>query len=108
MVDVSKFRNGRHQYLTKELRIPRADVLPSATTEPAIALRHEGEFGEVKAGQRANLLVLAGNPTKNLSVYHDNGTRHLARAGEFRSGSGRRGAHPGRNRWSRRKFFTPD
>lgn len=56
----------------EKMGIARADVLRSVTTEPAIALRHEGEFGEVQIGQRADFVVLAGDPTKDLSRYHAN------------------------------------
>lgn len=52
--------------------IARADVLRAATSEPAAAMRVEGDFGQIKPGMRADLVLLAGDPLKNLSVFRAN------------------------------------
>jgi DNA-binding GntR family transcriptional regulator/imidazolonepropionase-like amidohydrolase len=54
--------------LHEELRImarngmPVADVLRTATVEPAIAMRREAELGTLEVGKRADLVLLARNP----------------------------------------------
>ncbi|MEQ8690830.1 MAG: amidohydrolase family protein [Pseudomonadales bacterium] len=50
------------------LGIPVADVLRTATLEPARYLRMEGELGEVRPGAIADLVLLAGNPLQDLTV----------------------------------------
>ena len=43
-------------------------MLRSATVVPAAFLGKSKEFGTVAAGQRADLLLVAGNPLENLAV----------------------------------------
>jgi adenine deaminase len=52
--------------------IPRAEVLRAATSEPAAAMRQSSVFGQVKRGMRADLVLLASDPTQNLNAYRDN------------------------------------
>jgi hypothetical protein len=49
--------------------IPRVDVLRAATSEPAAAMRRAGEFGQIKPGMRADLVLLSGDPTRNLAAF---------------------------------------
>ncbi|QDZ06149.1 amidohydrolase family protein [Sphingomonas panacisoli] len=46
-----------------------AEVLRAATVEPARAFRREGEFGLVKAGMRADLVLLPRNPLTDPDAY---------------------------------------
>lgn len=64
--------------LVDEFRLMRgaglspAEVLRSATSEPARAFRHPGEFGQVKPGMRADLVLLPRNPLLDPTVYWSN------------------------------------
>ncbi|MEZ5843129.1 MAG: amidohydrolase family protein [Hyphomicrobiaceae bacterium] len=53
------------------------EIIRSATTVGAKVIRREGQLGCVKAGAWADLLVVDGNPLKDLSVLDGQG-RHLA------------------------------
>jgi hypothetical protein len=52
--------------------IPRAEVLRSATSEPAMALHRAGEFGSIATGMRADLVLLGADPMQDLRAYRDN------------------------------------
>ena len=58
--------------LHEELRIMHSvgmspyEALQTATTEAAKAMRRESKFGTIAVGQRADLIVLAGNPLADL------------------------------------------
>ncbi len=61
------------------------EVIRSATSIAARVLRHEGKLGCLKAGAFADLLVVAGNPLKDLSVLEGQG-KHMPvimKAGRF-------------------------
>ena len=53
------------------------EVLKSATTTNAALLNRAGELGTVRAGALADLLVVRGNPVRNLKLLQGQG-RHLA------------------------------
>jgi imidazolonepropionase-like amidohydrolase len=44
------------------------EVIRSATIVPAAFLGKSGEFGRIAVGQRADLLLISGNPLVNLAV----------------------------------------
>ncbi len=44
------------------------EVIQSATVAPAAFLGKTGEFGTIAVGQRADLLLVSGNPLENLAV----------------------------------------
>src|SRR5262249_51714635 len=50
--------------------ISRADVIRAATTEPAAAMRRN-DFGQIKPGMRADLVLLRADPSKDLHAYRD-------------------------------------
>jgi hypothetical protein len=58
--------------LMQQYGIAKADVLRAATSEPAVAMRQRADFGRISPGMRADLVLLAGDPTKDLSVFHAN------------------------------------
>lgn len=61
------------------------DIVRSATTIGARLLRREGQLGCLKAGAWADMLVVDGNPLKNLSLLEHQG-RHLSaivKGGQF-------------------------
>ena len=61
------------------------EIIRSATTIAAKVLRKEGELGCLKPGAFADLLLIDGDPTKNLELFGDQG-RHMAaimKAGRF-------------------------
>ena len=48
------------------VRLSRYDAIRTATVDAAEFLREPGEFGVVRAGARADLLLVAGNPLEDL------------------------------------------
>jgi hypothetical protein len=57
--------------LMRQFGIPPADVLRAATSEPATAMRHN-DFGQVRRGLRADLVLLDSDPTRDLDAYYHN------------------------------------
>jgi hypothetical protein len=57
--------------LMRQFGIPPADVLRAATSEPAAAMRRN-DFGQVRHGLRADLVLLGSDPTENLDAYFHN------------------------------------
>ena len=53
------------------------EIIRSATTIGARVLRMEGKLGCLKPGAFADLIVIDGNPLKNLALFQDQG-RHLS------------------------------
>jgi len=53
------------------------EIIRSATTIGARILRQEGKLGTLKAGACADLLLIDGDPLKNLALFQEQG-RHLA------------------------------
>ena len=45
------------------------ETLRAATSEPAKAMRDDGAFGEIKTGERADLVLLDADPTKDTAAY---------------------------------------
>jgi len=71
----------RYQLGEFELRaevVPAAELIRSATCTAAEAFLRAGEFGVVKPGARADLLVLDGNPLDDIKVLTDPDRRLLA------------------------------
>ena len=75
---------------TVEFRIrgevmPAIDVIRSATLTGAEVVRQEGKLGTIQPGAHADLLVVDGNPLKDLGLFKDGGP-HLSaimKAGKF-------------------------
>jgi imidazolonepropionase-like amidohydrolase len=67
---------SREFLLRSEVMKP-IDIVRSATTIGARVIRQEGRLGCIKAGAMADLLVVDGNPLKDLGLFQDQG-RHLA------------------------------
>jgi imidazolonepropionase-like amidohydrolase len=70
-----------HEQQSRELLIraeaePAADVLRAATIVNARILGREGELGEIVPGALADLLVVDGDPLRDLSLLQDQG-KHL-------------------------------
>ena len=53
------------------------EIIRQATTVGAQVIRQEGRLGCVKPGAFADLLVIDGNPLKNLGLFQDQG-KHIA------------------------------
>lgn len=58
--------------LLRDAGLSPAEVLRSATSEPARAFRRPREFGKVKPGMRADLALLPRNPLVDPTVYRSN------------------------------------
>ncbi len=67
---------SREFALRREVVSPR-EIIRSATTIGAQVLRQEGKLGCIKAGAFADLLVVDGNPLKDLSLMEGQG-KHLS------------------------------
>jgi imidazolonepropionase-like amidohydrolase len=79
-----------HKYQSMEFSIrarvlPAKEIIASATTVGAKLCRLEGEIGALKAGASADLLVVDGDPLKDITVLEQNGARLKAimRGGRF-------------------------
>jgi imidazolonepropionase-like amidohydrolase len=67
-----------HRYQSEEFTIrgrviPAIEVIRSATTVAAELIRMPGKLGIVEAGAIADLIVVDGNPVKNLALFLDQG-----------------------------------
>ncbi len=49
-----------------------AEIVRAATSEPAVAIRREEEFGRIAPGQRADLVLLSANPLADVGAYQAN------------------------------------
>jgi imidazolonepropionase-like amidohydrolase len=58
----------REMELLQDAGMPPIDVLSSATSIPAKMMGTDHLIGTVEVGKQADLIVVGGNPTKNLSV----------------------------------------
>ncbi len=67
---------SREFLLRREVLSP-LDIIRSATTIGAKVLRMEGKLGTLKAGAFADLLLVDGDPLKDLDVFQGQG-QHLA------------------------------
>ena len=68
-------RQGREFALRGEVS-PAIDVLRSATSVNAEILQKPGELGCVAEGALADLIVIDGNPLKNLGLFPDRSSCH--------------------------------
>jgi imidazolonepropionase-like amidohydrolase len=71
-----------HQHQSREFSIRAEiqkpiDVIRAATLNAAELFRRIGEIGEIVAGARADLLVVEGDPLRDLNLLQDQG-RHMA------------------------------
>ena len=72
-----------HRHQNEEFRIlsevqPTIDAIRSATVNAAALLEREGDLGEIVAGALADLLVLDGDPLRDISVLADSADHLLA------------------------------
>ena len=65
------------EFLLRAEVLPAIDIIRSATTIGAQVLRQEGRLGTLKAGAFADLIVVDGDPLKDLGLFQDQG-RHLS------------------------------
>ena len=75
---------SREFTLRREVVAP-IEIIRSATTIAAQILRHEGKVGTLAPGAFADLLVVDGDPLKDLALLEDQG-KHLSvimKAGKF-------------------------
>jgi imidazolonepropionase-like amidohydrolase len=73
------------EFLIRREVLPSAEILKSATSVNARILQQEGRLGAIAAGALADLLVVDGNPLKDLGLLQDQGA-HLSvimKNGEF-------------------------
>ncbi|HYD73112.1 MAG TPA: amidohydrolase family protein [Candidatus Binatia bacterium] len=70
--NIAGFAAHDEMLMMREEGIADADIVRAASFEAAAALREEREFGAVRAGQRADLLLLAANPLQDVAAYAEN------------------------------------
>jgi imidazolonepropionase-like amidohydrolase len=58
--------------LLQDAGLSPAEALRAATIEPARALRQPEEFGQVKRGMRADIVLLDANPLSDVAAYRSN------------------------------------
>src|SRR5918993_825675 len=61
-------RHQSDEFILRGEVLPSIDVIRSATINAAQVVKHEGKLGVVKAGAYADLIVVDGDPLKDLSV----------------------------------------
>ncbi len=64
-----------NEFLIRSQIISPQDVIRSATLVNAEILRQTGKLGELVPGAHADLLVVDGNPYKDMSVFLNDGAR---------------------------------
>src|SRR2546428_2219223 len=65
------------EFLIRSEVLSPLEIIRSATTIGAQIIRQEGKLGTLKAGAFADLLLIDGDPLKNLGVFQEQG-KHLA------------------------------
>jgi len=77
------------EFLIRSEVLSPLEIIRSATTVGARIVRQEGKIGTLKAGAYADLILIDGNPLKNLGLFQDQG-KHLAaimKGGKFHKNS---------------------
>ena len=69
---VSGFALIEELHLLQDAGLSAVDALRSATTEAASAMREPAEFGQVREGLRADLLLLDSNPLEDVVAFRQN------------------------------------
>ena len=69
---VMGFALVEEMHLLQEAGLSPAEALRAATVEPARALRQPDEFGQVKRGMRADIVLLDENPLSDVAAYRRN------------------------------------
>jgi imidazolonepropionase-like amidohydrolase len=78
-------RHQSDEFILRGQRLPAIEVIRSATVNAAKVLRREGKLGVIAAGAHADLIVINGDPLKDLSLLTGQG-RHMPvimKAGRF-------------------------
>jgi imidazolonepropionase-like amidohydrolase len=65
------------EFILRRDAVSPIEIIRSATTVGAKVLRHEGKLGTLKAGAFADLILVDGDPLKDLGLLQDQG-RHLS------------------------------
>jgi imidazolonepropionase-like amidohydrolase len=65
------------EFLLRREVVEPIEIVRSATTIGAKVLRQEGKLGTLKAGAFADLILVDGDPLKDLGLFQDQG-RHLS------------------------------
>ncbi|GGF14112.1 peptidase M38 [Aliidongia dinghuensis] len=73
------------EFLIRSEVMPATEVIQSATVVNARLLQREGQLGELVPGAYADLLVVDGDPTRDLSLFQDQGAHipAIMKAGRF-------------------------
>lgn len=70
--NIAGFATLDEMALLHQLGLSNAEVVRAATSEPAIAMRRQDEFGRIAPGLRADLVLLAANPLESVDAYQSN------------------------------------
>lgn len=70
-VDIFPGDNAKEMLRLREIGMKNGEILRSATSVAAEALRIDDSVGQVKAGLKANLVVVDGNPLDNIETMLD-------------------------------------
>ncbi len=70
--NIAGFAAHDEMQIMRDEGIADIDIVRAATTEAAAALHEEREFGAIRAGMRADLVLLAANPLQDVAAYANN------------------------------------
>ena len=70
--NIAGFATLDEMQLLHRLGLSNAEIVRAATSESAVALRRQDEFGRIAPGQRADLVLLASNPLNDVAAYQSN------------------------------------
>lgn len=70
---VSGFALVEELHLLQDAGLTAAEALRSATSEAARAMRERADFGQIREGMRADLILLDGNPLEDVAALRQNG-----------------------------------
>lgn len=70
--NIAGFAAHDEMRIMREEGISDADIVRAATTEAAAALHEDREFGAIRAGMRADLVILTANPLEDVAAYASN------------------------------------
>jgi imidazolonepropionase-like amidohydrolase len=59
------------EVFVQELGLSPVEAIACCTRNNAIAMRMQGELGEIAVGKRADVLVVAGDPSKDVTILQD-------------------------------------
>lgn len=70
--NVAGFATLDELQLLRDAGLSNGEIIRAATNEPAMAMRRPDEFGRISVGMRADFILLATDPLRNIAAYTEN------------------------------------